>query len=61
VPQETRDNLRFVFVERVEDVWRESLIPLIVVKDGDRKYDEAEYRSDRERREKVERERAEQR
>jgi len=61
VPAETKDNLRFVFVERVEDVWRESLIPLIVVKDHDRKYDEAEYRSDRERREKVERERAEQR
>jgi ATP-dependent Lon protease len=55
VPEETKQSLKFVFVERVEDVWRESLIPLIVVKDRDRKYDDVEYRAERER------ERAEQR
>jgi len=55
VPEETKQDLKFVFVERVEDVWKESLIPLIVVKDRDRKYDDVEYRAERER------ERAEQR
>jgi ATP-dependent Lon protease len=50
VPEETRAALEFVFAERVEDVWKETLIPLVVVKDHhDRKYDEAEYRADRER------------
>jgi ATP-dependent Lon protease len=50
VPEETRAALQFVFAERVEDVWKEALIPLYVVKDHDRKYDEAEYRADHERR-----------
>jgi ATP-dependent Lon protease len=58
VPEETKNSLKFVFVERVEDVWREALIPVIVVKDRDRKYDDAEYRMDREQRERSERERA---
>jgi ATP-dependent Lon protease len=49
VPEETKKALEFVFAERVEDVWKESLIPLYVVKDHDRRYDEAEYRADRER------------
>lgn len=50
VPEETKAALEFVFAERVEDVWSEALIPLFVVKDQhDRKYDEAEYRADRER------------
>ncbi|HEX7809884.1 MAG TPA: S16 family serine protease, partial [Thermoanaerobaculia bacterium] len=49
VPEETKAALEFVFAERVEDVWKESLIPLFVAKDSDRKYDEAEYRADRER------------
>jgi ATP-dependent Lon protease len=50
VPAETREALQFVFAERVEDVWKETLIPLYVVRENDRKYDEAEYRADHERR-----------
>ncbi|HVE73407.1 MAG TPA: endopeptidase La, partial [Thermoanaerobaculia bacterium] len=49
VPEETRAALEFVFAERVEDVWKLSLIPLFIPRDHDRKYDEAEYRADRER------------
>jgi len=49
VPEETKANLSFVFAERVEDVWREALIPLYISRDHDRKYDEAEYRADQER------------
>jgi ATP-dependent Lon protease len=53
VPEEIKGNLTFVFAQRVEDVWKQSLIPIYIVKGEDRKYDEAEYRADRER--KVER------
>jgi ATP-dependent Lon protease len=49
VPEETKTQLKFVFAERVEDVWREALIPLVVIRDHDRKYDDAEYRADQER------------
>ena len=49
VPEEIRKGLHFVFAERVEDVWKEALIPLFLVRDHDRKYDEAEYRADHER------------
>jgi ATP-dependent Lon protease len=49
VPEETKGALKFVFTERVEDVWREALIPLYLVKDHDRKYDEREYRAEREK------------
>jgi ATP-dependent Lon protease len=49
VPEEIRDALTFVFAERVEDAWKESLIPLFVVREDERKYDEAEYRADQER------------
>jgi ATP-dependent Lon protease len=45
VPEEVKTGLTFVFAERVEDVWKEALIPIYVSK-GDRKYDEAEYRSE---------------
>jgi len=45
VPDETKEGLTFIFAERVEDVWKEVLIPIFVSK-GDRKYDEAEYRSE---------------
>jgi hypothetical protein len=38
-----------VFAERVEDVWKEALIPVYLVKDHDRKYDEREYREEREK------------
>jgi len=49
VPEETKNALTFVFAERVEDVWKEALIPLLIARDHDRKYDEAEFRADRER------------
>jgi ATP-dependent Lon protease len=49
VPEETKAALEFVFAERVEDVWKQTLIPLLIARDHDRKYDEAEYRADRER------------
>ncbi len=45
VPEEVKEGLNFVFAERVEDVWQQALIPIYVAK-GDRKYDEAEYRSE---------------
>jgi ATP-dependent Lon protease len=59
VPEEVKEGLSFVFASRVEDVWKETLIPLYVVRSRDRKYDEAEYRA--ERKKKNEREQAEQR
>jgi ATP-dependent Lon protease len=49
VPDETRAALQFVFAERVEDVWKETLIPLYIARETDRKYDEAEFRADQER------------
>jgi len=49
VPEEIRAALEFVFAERVEAVWKQSLIPLYLPRDHDRKYDEAEYRADQER------------
>ena len=47
VPDEVKEGLNFVFAERVEDIWKEALIPLYVVRTSDRKYDEAEYRAER--------------
>src|SRR5436190_16923271 len=58
VPEEVKEGLKFVFTERVEDVWKESLIPLYVVRARDRKYDEAEYRAEH-KKEKADRERPE--
>jgi ATP-dependent Lon protease len=55
VPEETKAALKFVFTERMEDVWREALIPLYIVKDHDRKYDEREYRAEHEKSERGER------
>jgi hypothetical protein len=52
-----KTGLNFVFAERVEDVWKESLIPLYVVRTRDRKYDEAEYRAEKQK--KADRERPE--
>ena len=49
VPAEVKEGLNFIFAERVEDVWKEALIPVLVVRGRDRKYDEAEYRAERER------------
>ena len=47
VPEEIKKELHFVFAERVEGVWKEALIPILVSKGRDRKYDEAEYRAER--------------
>ena len=60
VPEEIKKELLFIFVERVEGVWKEALIPILVAKGRDRKYDEAEYRAERQQK-KEDRERAEQR
>ncbi len=49
VPEEIREKLEFVFAERVEDVWKRALIPLLVIRDQGQKYDEAAYRADQER------------
>jgi ATP-dependent Lon protease len=46
VPAEVKEGLTFVFAERVEDVWKQALIPLVVVKKSDRKYDDVEYRQE---------------
>ena len=54
VPEEVKAGLKFVFAERVEDVWKESLIPLYLVKSHDRKYDEAEYKADKQKNERSE-------
>jgi ATP-dependent Lon protease len=63
VPDEVKEGLQFVFASRVEDVWKETLIPLYVVRTRDRKYDEAEYRAERKKhdREQAEREQADRR
>lgn len=55
VPDEIRQGLQFVFAERVEDVWKEALIPLYVARGTDRKYDDAEYRAERQKSERAER------
>ncbi|HLJ73322.1 MAG TPA: endopeptidase La [Thermoanaerobaculia bacterium] len=60
VPDEVKEGLSFIFAERVEDVWKEALIPLFVIRTRDRKYDEAEYRAERQN-QKNERDRPEQR
>jgi ATP-dependent Lon protease len=60
VPEEVKKGLNFVFAERVEDVWKESLIPLYVARANDRKYDEAEYRAEHKgKQKKTDRERPE--
>jgi ATP-dependent Lon protease len=54
VPAEVKEGLTFIFAERVENVWKEALIPLYLVKSHDRKYDEAEYNADRQKGERSE-------
>jgi len=54
VPEEVKVGLNFVFAARVEDVWKEALIPLYLVKSLDRKYDEAEYKADKQKNERSE-------
>ena len=48
VPEEIREKLEFVFAERVEDVWKRSLIPLPAVKEHGQKSDEPASRADQE-------------
>jgi ATP-dependent Lon protease len=52
VPEEIKSELKFVFAERVEDVWKEALIPLFLVRSHERKYDEAEYRAEHQKSER---------
>ncbi len=54
VPEEVKSGLNFVFAERVEDVWKEALIPLFVIRTRDRKYDEAEYKAEHQKSERPE-------
>ena len=54
VPDEVKAGLNFIFAERVENVWKETLIPLVVARPSARKYDEAEYRAEREKNERPE-------
>jgi len=54
VPEEVKEGLNFVFAARVEDVWKEALIPLFVVRTRDRKYDEAEYKAEHQKSERPE-------
>ncbi len=54
VPDDVKQGLNFVFAERVEDVWKEALIPLYIVRTRDRKYDEAEYKAERQKSERPE-------
>ncbi|HEY0787749.1 MAG TPA: endopeptidase La [Thermoanaerobaculia bacterium] len=49
VPEQVKAGLEFVFAERVEDVWREALIPLYVVRSTQRKYDQSEFEKERNR------------
>src|SRR5947207_1754817 len=59
VPDEVKEGLEFVFVERVEDVWKAALIPLYVARASERKYDEAEYRAEHKGQKKGDHERPE--
>ena len=54
VPEDVKQGLSFVFAERVEDAWKEALIPLYIVRTRDRKYDEAEYKAERQKSERPE-------
>jgi ATP-dependent Lon protease len=53
VPDEVKKGLHFIFAERVENVWKETLIPLYVAR-PDRKYDEAEYKAEHQKSERPE-------
>ncbi|HUF18660.1 MAG TPA: endopeptidase La [Thermoanaerobaculia bacterium] len=49
VPPEIQEGLRFVFAQRVEDVWHEALIPLFIARGDERRFDQTEYDAERER------------
>ncbi len=46
VPEDVQAGLSFLFAERMEQVWKETLIPLYLAKAKDRRYDEAEYKAE---------------
>jgi ATP-dependent Lon protease len=46
VPDEVKKGLNFIFAERVESVWKETLIPLVMARPSARKYDDAEYKAE---------------
>jgi ATP-dependent Lon protease len=46
VPDEVKEGLNFIFAARVEDVWKETLIPVVVARPSTRKYDDAEYKAE---------------
>ena len=46
VPDEVKKGLNFIFAERVENVWKETLIPLVMARPSTRKYDDAEYKAE---------------
>jgi ATP-dependent Lon protease len=54
VPDDVKNGLHFIFAARVEDVWKETLIPLYVARPSNRKYDEAEYRAEHQKNERPE-------
>jgi ATP-dependent Lon protease len=54
VPDEVKKGLNFIFAERVENVWNETLIPLYVARPSTRKYDEAEYKAEHQKSERPE-------
>ncbi len=54
VPEDVKNGLHFVFAARVEDVWKETLIPLYIARPSNRKYDEAEYKAEHQKSERPE-------
>ncbi len=54
VPDEVKDGLHFIFAARVEDVWKETLIPLYIPRPSNRKYDDAEYKAEHQKSERPE-------
>ncbi len=45
IPEAVLADMRIVFAERVEDVWTEALMPILVPKEAERgrRFDEAEF------------------
>jgi ATP-dependent Lon protease len=54
VPEDVKAGLNFIFAARVEDVWKETLIPLYLARSSSRKYDEAEYKAEHRKNERPE-------
>ena len=54
VPEDVKKGLHFIFAARVEDVWKETLIPLYLARSSGRKYDDAEYKAEHQKSERPE-------